>query len=97
MHIVDFAQVVTAAALLFSAAWLVVNLRQTQSDRFVTITNTLFQIWQSPDFMKAQLWVIHELEAGSWDDFLAEHAGKDGEAALLRVGGFYNRVGTLVN
>lgn len=47
--------------------------------------------------MKAQLWVIHELKTGSWQEFLAQHAGKDGEAALLRVGGFYNRVGTLVN
>jgi hypothetical protein len=47
--------------------------------------------------MKAQLWIIRDLKAGSWQEFLAQHAGKDGEAALLRVGAFYNRVGTLVN
>ncbi len=97
MRISDIAPLISAAAFLISAVWLLVKLRQMQRDRFVAVTNTLFQIWQSPEFMKAQLWVIHELKAGSWDEFLAQHAGKDGEAALLRVGGFYNRVGTLVN
>ena len=97
MRIVDIAPFVSAAAFLISAVWLLVKLRQMQRDRFVAVTNTLFQIWQSPEFMKAQLWIIHDLKAQSWQEFLAQHAGKDGEAALLRVGGFYNRVGTLVN
>lgn len=97
MRIVDIAAIVSAAAFPISAAWLFVKLRQMQRDRFIAVTNTLFQIWQSPEFMKAQLWIIHELDAASWHEFLAEHAGKDGEAALLRVGGFYNRVGMLVN
>lgn len=97
MRIVDFAPFISAAAFIFSAAWLLVKLRQMQRDRFVAVTNTLFQIWQSPDFMKAQLWVIHELKAESWQEFLEQHAGQEGEAALLRVGGFYNRVGMLVN
>ncbi len=97
MRLVDFAPFISAAAFLISAAWLLVKLRQMQRDRFVAVTNTLFQIWQSPDFMKAQLWVIRELKATSWQEFLEQHAGQEGEAALLRVGGFYNRVGTLVN
>lgn len=97
MRFVDFAPVVSAAAFLISASWLFVKLRQMQRDRFVAVTNTLFQIWQSPDFMKAQLWIIHELKATTWQDFLHQHAGQEGEAALLRVGGFYNRVGMLVN
>lgn len=97
MRVIDFAPVVSAAAFLISAAWLLVKLRQMQRDRFVAVTNTLFQIWQSPDFMKAQLWIIHDLEAPTWQDFLHQHSGREGEAAWLRVGGFYNRVGTLVN
>ncbi len=97
MRLADFAPFIPASAFIISAAWLLVKLRQMQRDRFVAVTNTLFQIWQSPDFMKAQLWVIHELRAKSWQDFLEQHAGQEGEAALLRVGGFYNRVGTLVN
>lgn len=97
MRILDLAPIISAAAFAISAVWLFVKLRQMQRDRFVAVTNTLFQIWQSPDFMKAQLWIIHELQAETWQDFLRQHAGREGEAALLRVGGFYNRVGTLVN
>lgn len=33
----------------------------------------------------------------SWETFRARHGGQDGEAAFLRVTGFYNRVGTLIN
>lgn len=97
MRVVELAPLISAAAFLISAAWLLVKLRQMQRDRFVAVTNTLFQIWQSPDFMKAQLWIIHELKATTWQDFLHQHAGGEGEIAVLRVGGFYNRVGMLVN
>ncbi len=97
MRVVDFAPAVSAAAFIISASWLFVKLRQMQRDRFVAVTNTLFQIWQSPDFMKAQLWIIRELKAPTWQDFLHQHAGGEGEIALLRVAGFYNRVGMLVN
>lgn len=97
MRVVDLAPVISAAAFIISASWLFVKLRQMQRDRFVAVTNTLFQIWQSPDFMKAQLWIIRELQAASWQEFLDQHGGREGEAAWLRVGGFYNRVGMLVN
>jgi hypothetical protein len=97
MRIIDIAAIASAAAFPVSAVWLLIKLRQIQRDRFVAVTNMLFQIWQSPDFMKTQLWIIHNLDARSWQEFLTQHAGKEGEAALLRVGGFYNRVGTLVN
>lgn len=97
MRAIDLAPVISAAAFAISAAWLFVKLRQMQRDRFVAVTNTLFQIWQSPDFMKSQLWIIRELQAASWQEFLDQHGGREGEAAWLRVGGFYNRVGMLVN
>ncbi len=93
-NIGQIAQLVSAAALVFSAIVVVVQLRNVRHDRFVQITNGLFQTWQSPDFMKAQQWIIHEMPA-SWQE-LQKQRGTDREADFLRVTGFYNRVGTLV-
>ncbi len=47
--------------------------------------------------MEAQLWIIHQMKEKSWREFQDQHRGKDGEAAFLRVTGFYNRVGSLAN
>ncbi len=92
----EIAPLVSATAFVFSAVLVVLQLRNTRRDRFVAVTNTLFQIWASPDFMAAQLWLIYEMNEKSWEEFRQQHHGKDGEAAFLRVTGFYNRVGTLV-
>jgi hypothetical protein len=96
LRISDIAPLVSAAAILVSLAWFMIRFRNIQRDRFVAVTNTLFQIWQSPDFMKAQLWIIRELAEPSWDAFLRHQGGTDQEVSFLRVTGFYNRVGTLV-
>lgn len=82
-------------ALVVSAIFVAIQLRNVRRDRFITVTNELFGIWQSPDFMVAQLWVIHDVTEDSRQEFRIRH-GKGGEAAFLRVMGFYNRVGTLI-
>ncbi len=96
MRSADIVPVLSALAVVLSAVWLAVKLRNMERDRFVAVTNTLFQIWQSPDFMRAQLWIVYELSETSWEEFLVHHQGREGQAALLRVTGFYNRLGTLV-
>lgn len=97
MRLADISPLISAAAFMLSATLVVIKFRQLQRDRFISVTNGLFQIWQSEDFMKAQLWIIHSMQESSWSEFQERHRGHDGEAALLRVTGFYNRVGTLVN
>jgi len=96
MRLTEIAPLISAAAFVFSAVVIMVQLRNVRRDRFVTIANQLFNIWQSPDFMEAQLWIINELEEKSWDEFKRKHKGGSGERALWRVGGFYNRIGTMV-
>ncbi len=83
MNIGQIAQLVSAVALVFSAIVVVVQLRNVRHDRFVQITNGLFQTWQSPDFMKGQQWIIHEMPA-SWQE-LQKQRGTDREADFLRV------------
>lgn len=97
MRLADISPLISAAAFMLSATLVVIKFRQLQRDRFITVTNGLFQIWQSEDFMKAQMWIIHSMPESSWSEFQERHRGQYGEAALLRVTGFYNRVGTLVN
>lgn len=96
MRLAEIAPLISATAFVFSAVLIMLQLRNVRRDRFVTITNQLFNIWQTPEFMEAQLWIINELQEKSWDEFKRKHKGGPGERALLRVGGFYNRIGTLV-
>jgi hypothetical protein len=86
--------ILSAAVLLVGALVAVHELDHMARDRFVTVTNTLFQIWESPEFQKAQLWILYELDSNDWDDFVARHGGKYGEEAVIRVGSFYNQIGT---
>ena len=95
MQLLEIAPLITAVALVISAIFVAVQLRNARRDRFVAVTNELFDIWQRPDFMAAQLWLIHDVTEDSWKEFLNRH-GKEGETAFLRVTGFYNRVGALV-
>lgn len=64
-------------------------------DRFVSATNVLFQVWESPDFQRAQLWILNDLKSRTWHEFIREHRGKYGEQALIMVGSYYNHIGTL--
>lgn len=95
---------VTAVATLLSTLVLLVGavvtiqeLDHMARDRYVTITNALLDLWEAPEFQKAQLWILYELDTSDWDDFVERHGGKYGEEAVIIVGSFYNQVGTLTS
>ena len=71
-------------------------MRQAARDRYFTITANLFEIWQSSQFQDDQLFLLHKLNAVSWDEFVANGRGERAERALHRVAGFYDRVGNLI-
>jgi hypothetical protein len=89
------ASIISALAFLTGTIVVALQLRHMAKDRFVAATGDLFDIWESRDFQEAQLWVLHRLDARTWEEFLTKHRGDFGESAFHRVGGFYNRVGTL--
>lgn len=96
-QVVDaIASTVSATAIVASAIFVVIQLRQAARDRYFAITSHLFEIWQSADFQEDQLFLLHKLPASSWDDFVALGRGDRAERAFHRVGGFYDRVGTLI-
>ncbi|HEX6509336.1 MAG TPA: hypothetical protein VF221_17040 [Chloroflexota bacterium] len=89
--------VISACVLLVGAIVAVHELDHMARDRYVTVTNTLLQIWESPEFQKAQLWILYELDTNDWDEFVAKHGGRYGEEAVVMVGSFYNQIGTLTH
>jgi hypothetical protein len=89
------ATVVSAVAFIVTALYVRQQLRAVEKDRYLEITNQLFQIWQDPDFMAAQLWLLHKLQEKTWAEFIEKHRGDYGEAAFHRVGAFYTRLGAL--
>lgn len=95
--------IITAVATLVSMFAYIVTvfyvrseLKGLEKDRYITVTSELFSIWQSRDFMDAQLWLLHQLDVATWEEFVAKHRADVGEIAFHRVGSFYDRVGTLV-
>ena len=90
------ATLVTTAAYLVSVYYLRTQLKGLEKDRYLSVTNDLFALWQSQEFMQAQLWLMHSLKERSWPEFIAAHRAQAGELAFHRVGSFYDRVGTLV-
>jgi hypothetical protein len=94
--ITAIASVVSMVAYVLTAVYIRAELKGLETDRYLTVTSDLFTTWQSRDFMEAQLWLLHRLEQSTWRDFVAAHRGDAGEIAFHRVGGFYDRVGTLV-
>lgn len=90
------ATVVSMVAFVLTAIYVRGQLKHLEKDRYLHITSELFTVWQSPEFMAAQLWLLHRLQSDSWPEFVRDHRGDTGEAAFHRVGSFYDRVGTLV-
>src|SRR5712671_3571377 len=90
------ATVVSTVAFAASAIVVVVQLRQAARERYFSVTAHLFEIWQSPEFQHDQLFLLHKLPRGTWEDFCALGRGEHAERAIHRVGGYYDRVGNLV-
>lgn len=90
------ATLISMVAFILTALYARKELKALEKDRYLAVTNDLFVIWQSEEFMTAQLWVLHRLEEATWQDFVKNHRGDTGERAFHRVGSFYDRVGTLV-
>jgi len=90
------ASVVSAAAIVAGAIFVVIQLRQATRDRYVAITSHLFEIWQGTEFQDDQLFLLHKLPVSTWEEFVKLGRGERAERALHRVGGFYDRVGSLI-
>jgi hypothetical protein len=90
------ATLISTGAYLLSAYYLRSELKSLEKDRYLSVTNELFALWQSQEFMQAQLWLMHNLKERTWSEFVAAHRAGAGELAFHRVGSFYDRVGTLV-
>ena len=102
MHSVDWqlaaaiATVFSSVAFAISAIAVMLQLRQMARERYFSVTAHLFELWQSSEFQRDQLYLLHELRDSSWETFCAPGRGKRAERALHRVGGYYDRVGNLV-
>src|SRR5580700_3139130 len=94
--VAEIATTVSTVAFAASAIVVVVQLRQAARERYFSVTAHLFEIWQSPEFQRDQLFLLHKLPASSWEDFCALGRGEHPEQAIHRVGGYYDRVGNLV-
>ena len=90
------ATLISMVGYLISVYYLRTQLKGLEKDRYLSVTNDLFALWQSQEFMQAQLWLMHSLKERSWPEFIAAHRAQAGELAFHRVGSFYDRVGTLV-
>jgi hypothetical protein len=93
--ITAIATVFSMLAYILTALYIRAELKHLEKDRYLAVTNQLFTIWQSEEFMTAQLWLLHQLEETTWADFVRKHRGDVGEAAFHRIGSFYDRIGTL--
>lgn len=94
--ITAIATLVSMVAYIVTLLYIRAELMGLEKDRYINVTNELFALWQSREFMEAQLWLLHRLEEKTWAEFIAKHRGDMGEMAFHRVGSFYDRVGTLV-
>lgn len=98
--ITAIATAVSTLAFLLTALYSIRKIRSelkvVEKDRYLSVTNDLFSVWQSTEFMTDQLWLLHRMDATTWEEFVQTHRADAGEAAFHRVGSFYDRIGTLV-
>jgi hypothetical protein len=87
----------SALILLAAAIVAILELDHMARDRYVSVINTLLEIWESSSFQQAQLWILYELDVTDWEEFVTRYGGKYGEESIIRVGSFYNYVGTLAH
>src|SRR5437899_11232048 len=87
------ATVVSTVAFAASAIVVAVQLRQAARERYFSVTAHLFEIWQSPEFQRDQLFLMHKLGDPNWQDFCSMGRGEHAELTIHRVGGYYDRVG----
>jgi hypothetical protein len=90
------ATILSALAYVITVYYLRNQLKGLEKDRYLNVTNQLFSIWHSKEFMTDQLWLLHLMSETTWEDFIAAHRADRGEVAFHRIGAFYDRVGTLV-
>lgn len=93
--LVGIATLISTAAYIVTALYIRAELKSLEKDRYITVTHGLFQVWQDPEFMEAQLWLIHRLKERTWEEFVRAHRADKGENYFHRVGSFYDRVGRL--
>ena len=91
------ASLLSTIVFIFSVIYLRAELKAMERDRYLSITNQLFALWETRDFMDAQLWLMHRLEPTTWADFVQKHRADAGEAAFHQIGSFYDRVGILIH
>ena len=89
------ATLISTIAYIVTALYIRAQLQAVEKDRYIAVTSDLFALWQSKEFMEAQLWLLHKMQEQTWEDFVVAHRADMGETAFHRVGGFYDRVGTL--
>lgn len=87
---------ISAVAIVAGAVFVVFEMRDAAKDRYLQISNSMFEIWHSPEFQEDQLLLLHQLPASTWSQFTANGRGSRLERAFHRVGSFYDRVGNLV-
>ena len=87
---------VSALAIVAGSVFVVIELRQASRDRYLTISADLFNIWHGSDFQDDQLYILHQLPAWNYREYVAKGRGERAERAIHRVGGFYDRVGHLI-
>jgi hypothetical protein len=90
------ATLVSTVAYIVTALYIRAELKGLEKDRYLTATGELFAIFQSREFMEAQLWLLHRLQEADWHSFIQAHRADTGEIAFHRVGSFYDRVGVMV-
>lgn len=90
------ASAISTVAFILTAVYVRAQIKELHKDRYLKITNDLYAMWQSREFMEAQFWLIHRLDSKTWKEFSTTHRCDVGEFAFHQVGSFYDRVGTLV-